>query len=79
MSDKEGRPIRAESDKREQIEKSEEKRSFRIFSQVIILIICLLVSFTVWLVVHYREDAKSDTVETGGEANVGYSDFCSVQ
>ncbi len=71
MSDKENR--NAGIDKREQTEKTEEKRSLRVLSQVIALIVCLLISFTVWLVVHYRQDKKNDPPATGGEAAFAYS------
>ena len=71
MSDKEERLNRL--DKREQTEKTEEKRSLRILSQVIALILCLLVSFSVWLIVHYRKDKLNEPASTGGEANGGYS------
>ena len=71
MSDKENR--NAGVDKREQTEKTEEKRSLRVLSQVIALIVCLLISFTVWLVVHYRQDKKNDPPATGGEAAFAYS------
>ncbi len=71
MSDKENR--NAVIDKREQTEKTEEKRSLRVLSQVIALIVCLLISFTVWLVVHYRQDKKNDPPATGGEAAFAYS------
>ena len=71
MSDKEDRNVGA--DKREQTEKTEEKRSFRLLSQAIALIVCLLISFTVWLVVHYRQDKKNDPPATGGEAANAYS------
>ncbi len=71
MSDKENR--NAGTDKREQTEKTEEKRSFRVLSQVIALILCLLVSFSVWLIVHYRKDKLNEPASTGGEANGGYS------
>ncbi len=70
MSDKENR--NAGIDKREQTEKTEEKRSFRLLSQVIALILCLLISFAVWLVVHYRQDKKNDP-PAGGEAAFAYS------
>ena len=73
MSDKEKRLNRSDKDNREQIEQSEEKSSFRILTQVIALIICLLLSFTVWLVVHYRADQKKDTSASGGEAAYAYS------
>ena len=71
MSDKENR--NAGIDKREQTEKTEEKRSLRVLSQVIALIVCLLISFTVWLVVHYRQDKKNDPPAAGGEAAFAYS------
>lgn len=71
MSDKENRNVGI--DKREQTEKSEEKRSFRVLSQVIALIVCLLISFAFWLVVHYRQDKKNDPPATGGEAAYAYS------
>ena len=71
MSDKEERLNR--QDKREQTEKTEEKRSFRILSQVIALIICLLVSFSVWLVVHYKKDKTDQPASTDGEASAAYS------
>ena len=71
MSDKENRNVGI--DKREQTEKSEEKRSFRGLSQVIALIVCLLISFAFWLVVHYRQDKKNDPPATGGEAAYAYS------
>ena len=69
MSDKQERLNRL--DKREQTEKTEEKRSLRILSQVIALILCLLVSFSVWLVVHYRQD-KNQPASTDGEASAAY-------
>ena len=69
---------KAEKDKRDLTEKPEGKRSLRILSQVIALIICLLLSFSVWLVVHYREDRKNEPTETGGEAFSGYSEQLSV-
>ena len=71
MPDKEERLNR--HDKREQTEKTEEKRSLRILSQVIALILCLLVSFSVWLIVHFRKDKLNEPASTGGEANGGYS------
>ncbi len=71
MSEKDERLNR--QDKREQTEKTEEKRSLRVLSQVIALIVCLLISFTVWLVVHYRQDKKNDPPATGGEAAFAYS------
>ena len=71
MSDKENRNIGI--DKREQTENTEEKRSLRVLSQVIALIVCLLISFTVWLVVHYRQDKKNDPPASGGEAAYAYS------
>ena len=73
MSDKEKRLNRTDKDKREQIEQTEEKGSFRILTQVIALIICLLLSFTVWIVVHYRADQKNDHPASGGEATGAYS------
>ena len=69
MPDKEERLNRL--DKREQTEKTEERRSLRILSQVIALILCLLVSFSVWLVVHYRQD-KKQPASTDGEASAAY-------
>jgi len=66
------------NEKKDQTEKAEGKRGVRLLSQVIALIICLLISFTVWLAVHYREDRKDEPVETGGEAFGGYSDVTSV-
>ena len=71
MSDKENRNLGI--DKREQTENTEEKRSLRVLSQVIALIVCLLISFTVWLVVHYRQDKKNDPPASGGEAAYAYS------
>lgn len=71
MSDKEERLNR--QDKREQTEKTEEKRSLRVVSQVIALILCLLVSFSVWLVVHYRKDKTEGPASTDGEASAAYS------
>ena len=71
MSDKENRNVGI--DKREQTENTEEKRSLRVLSQVIALIVCLLISFTVWLVVHYRQDKKNDPPATGGESAYAYS------
>ena len=71
MSDKENRNVSI--DKREQTENTEEKRSLRVLSQVIALIVCLLISFTVWLVVHYRQDKKNDPPASGGEAAYAYS------
>lgn len=71
MSDKENRNVGI--DKREQTENTEEKRSLRVLSQVIALIVCLLISFTVWLVVHYRQDKKNDPPASGGEAAYAYS------
>ena len=76
MSDKELRMNRA--DQKEQTEKNEEKRSLRIISQVIALILCLLISFTVWLVVHYRQDKANQPAATDGEANSGYSEIFTV-
>ncbi|MBR4769755.1 MAG: hypothetical protein IK090_02365 [Clostridia bacterium] len=73
MSDKEKRLNRADKDNREQIEQTEEKSSFRILTQVVALIICLLLSFTVWLVVHYRADQKNDPPASSGEAAYAYS------
>ena len=70
--------LKAEKDKRDLTEKPEEKRSLRILSQVIALIICLLLSFSVWLAVHYREDRKNEPTESGGEVNSGYSEQSSV-
>ena len=70
MADKDERLKLAEKEKSE---KTEGKRSLLILSQVIALIICLLLSFSVWLVVHYREDKKNDPPATDGEANGGYS------
>ena len=66
MSDKEERLNRA--DKREQNEKTEEKRGFRILSQVVALILCLLIAFTVWLIVNYNKDKANEPAATGGEA-----------
>ena len=71
MSDKENRNVGI--DKREQTENTEEKRSLRVLSQVIALIVCLQISFTVWLVVHYRQDKKNDPPASGGEAAYAYS------
>ena len=71
MSDKENRNVGI--DKREQTENTEERRSLRVLSQVIALIVCLLISFTVWLVVHYRQDKKNDPPASGGEAAYAYS------
>ena len=76
MSEKDERLKLAEKDKNE---KQEGKRSLLILSQVIALIICILLSFSVWLVVHYREDKKNDPPATDGEANSGYSDVITVQ
>lgn len=75
MSDKEKRLNRTEKDKREQIENNEQKGSLRILTQVITLIICLLLSFTVWLVVHFlnQKDANNDPPASGGEATGAYS------
>lgn len=73
MSDKEKRLNRNDNDKREQIEQTEEKSSFRVLTQVVALIICLLLSFTVWLVVHYRADRTNDTPASDGEAAFVYS------
>ncbi|MBO4284348.1 MAG: hypothetical protein J5958_06985 [Clostridia bacterium] len=67
--------LKAEKDKSE---KPEGKRSIRILSQVIALIICLLLSFSVWLAIHYREDRKNEPTEPGGEAASGYSEQLSV-
>lgn len=78
MPDLDERLKNAEKDKRDQTEKTEGKRSLRILSQVIALIICLLLSFSVWLVVHYREDKKNDPPSNDGEAYGGYSDTLSV-
>ena len=49
MADLDERLKNAEKDKND---KPEEKRSLRILRQVIALIICLLLSFSVWLIVH---------------------------
>ncbi|MBR5044637.1 MAG: hypothetical protein IKX66_04750 [Clostridia bacterium] len=70
MSDKENRT--SGIDKKEMTEKNEEKRGFRVLSQVIALIVCLLISFSVWLVVHYRQDKKNDPPANGGEASYAY-------
>lgn len=76
MSEKDERLKLAEKDKNE---KQEGKRSLLILSQVIALIICILLSFSVWLVVHYREDKKNDPPASDGEAYGGYSDVLTVQ
>ena len=70
--------LKAEKDKRDPSEKPEGKRSLRILSQVIALIICLLLSFSVWLAVHYREDRKNEPTDPGGEATNAYSEQLSV-
>ena len=70
--------LKAEKDKRDPTEKTEGKRSLRILSQVIALIICLLLSFSVWLAVHYREDRKNGSSGSGGEVYGGYSEQLSV-
>ena len=44
---------------------------FLIAYLVIALILCLLVSFSVWLVVHYRQD-KKQPASTDGEASAAY-------
>lgn len=77
MSDKDRRLTRDEMEYREQTDKPE-KRGFRILYQVIALIVCLLISFTVWVTVHYREDKKDDPIACGREAYGEYSDVCSV-
>lgn len=76
MSDKEERLKYA--DKRDPTEKTEEKRGIRILSQAIALILCLLISFSVWLTVHYREDKKNEPAVNDGEAYNGYSDVSAV-
>ena len=75
MADLDERLKNADKDKND---KPEEKRSLRILSQVIALIICLLLSFSVWLVVHYRVDKTNDPPANDGEANGGYSETLSV-
>ena len=72
MADKKERNASAKSRSR-QTDKPEGKRSLLILSQVIALIICLLISFSVWLVVHYRADRKNDSSTTSGEAYGAYS------
>ena len=75
MADLDERLKNAEKDKND---KPEEKRSLRILRQVIALIICLLLSFSVWLIVHYRADQTNDPPSSDGEANGGYSETLSV-
>ena len=75
MADLDERLKNAEKDKND---KPEEKGSLRILRQVIALIICLLLSFSVWLIVHYRADQTNDPPASDGEANGGYSETLSV-
>lgn len=75
MADLDERLKNAEKDKND---KPEEKRSLRILRQVVALIICLLLSFSVWLIVHYHADQTNDPPASDGEANGGYSETLSV-
>ena len=47
-------------EKREKAEEAEGKRGIRVLSQIIALVICLIISFSVWLVVHYYADKSAD-------------------
>ena len=53
-------------EKREKAEEAEAKRGIRVLSQIVALLICLLISFAVWLVVHYNADnaAERDAAST---------------
>ena len=55
-------------EKREKAEEAEGKRGIRILSQIIALVICILLSFAVWLVVHYNADRAAEPDATSSES-----------
>ena len=60
------------NNRRNEARGEERAKANRILYLVIALILCLLISFAVWLVVHYRQDKKNDP-PAGGEAAFAYS------
>ena len=67
MSEKDKKKLRA--DHSPKTEETEGKQSLRILSQIIALIVCIVLAFAIWLVVHYTADRRGESA--GGAGEVG--------